>query len=68
MIHTAVSFGCVTFIMLSDMERNTAERTFESITASALEQAEAIALRKQQGADSLATALSFAFPSAAQWV
>ena len=67
MILTAVSFGCVTFIMLSDMERNTAERTFESITASALEQAEAIALRKQQGADSLATALSFAFPSAAQW-
>ena len=67
MILTAVSFGVVTYSVLTEMEFNTAEKTFESIAASALEQAEAIALRKQQGADSLSSALSFAFPSADQW-
>ena len=67
MILTAVSFGLVTYSVLTEMESNTADKTFESIAASALEQAEAIALRKQQGADSLASALSFAFPIADQW-
>lgn len=67
MVLTALSFGLVTYFVLTEMETNTAESTFESIAANALEQAEAIALRKQQGAESLATALAYAFPSASQW-
>ncbi|CAB9528848.1 Autoinducer 1 sensor kinase/phosphatase LuxN [Seminavis robusta] len=67
MIGTAIVFGLATYFILRHMESNTAEETFESIAASALEQAQAIAVRKQQGADSLANALSYAFPAASQW-
>lgn len=61
------SFGVLVFNVTRSMEENTAAHTYESIAASALADAQHIALQKQQGAEALATALSFSFPDASTW-
>jgi signal transduction histidine kinase len=67
MFITAVVFGTLAYTILTNSEENAALQTYESIAASALEEAHTITRNKQQGADSLATALSCAFPDASRW-
>mmetsp|Transcript_9526 Transcript_9526/g.23201 ORF Transcript_9526/g.23201 Transcript_9526/m.23201 type:complete len:1246 (-) Transcript_9526:140-3877(-) len=63
----AALLGYLAHRILSRQEEKTATLTYESIAASALEQAQAIVHRKFQGAQSLATTWSYAFPQASQW-
>jgi hypothetical protein len=67
MVVAASIFGTLAFEITTTQEEDTAIQTYESIAHSALEEAQAIALRKQHGAESLAMLLSHAFPSANQW-
>lgn len=67
MLVAASVFGGLAYKITRDQEEQTAIHTYESIAASALEQAQAITRRKQQGAQSLTTMWSFAFPDADQW-
>jgi hypothetical protein len=67
MLVAAAVFGGLAFKITKDQEQNTAQQTYKSIALSALEEAQAIAQRKIQGAESLATIWSFAFPQASQW-
>ena len=67
MLAAAAVFGGLAFKVTKDQEELTAIQTYKSIAASALEEAQAIAQRKMEGAESLALVWSYSFPNSSQW-
>jgi hypothetical protein len=67
LILAAAACAAVTYIVISNLEKEVGEQTYESIALSALQGAKAITLRKVQGSEVMATVLSYALPDATVW-
>jgi len=67
MVVAAAICGAVAYTVTFHLELDSAHQTYESLSSTALEQAQAIAKRKQQGGKVLSTVLGYAFPDADQW-
>jgi signal transduction histidine kinase/CheY-like chemotaxis protein len=67
LVIAAAICGLVSYFVVDDLEQNVGFQTYESIAVSALEGATAIASRKLQGNDAMASVWSYAFPDAEQW-
>lgn len=63
----AVACAVLSYIVLSDTERDVGVYAYESIAASALINARSITMRKVQGSEVMATVLSYEVRNASQW-
>jgi signal transduction histidine kinase len=67
LVAAAAVCGAVAYREVRGLENDVGAQTFESVAASALQGAKAKTQRSVQGADLMASYLSFAFPNASMW-
>jgi len=67
MVGAAAMVGALAYAITKHMEEDIGSSTYQSIAIGALEEAQAIAQRKQHGGDILASIMGTSFPSASQW-
>lgn len=66
-VTAAAVCGYAAYVVMRGFETDLGEQNYESIAASALDGAQALAIRKLSGAEVISSVISNAFPDAEQW-
>ena len=67
LLAAAAICGSVAYTRIANLEQSVGVQTYESVAASALENAQALAQQRLEGGKTMASILKHAFPNASQW-
>ena len=67
LLAAAVICGSVAYMRITNLEQSVGIQTYESVSASALRNAQALAQQRLEGGKTMAAVLKHAFPNASQW-